>query len=134
MNICLAFERHLHDGLSPMPLFVQKEFISAAGLSLTWKIECDALTEEDWRTIAAVCAKRLPAFGSVVGVPRGGLALAREMERYVKNGPPLIVDDVWTTGKSMRAVAAKFQLWRGLVAFARGPLPANVYCFMETPE
>lgn len=115
-----------------MALFVQQEFISAAGLPLTWKIECDALTAEDWRTIAFVCAKQIPTFGSVIGVPRGGLIFACEMKRYATNGLPLIVDDVWTTGKSMRAIATKFPIWRGLVAFARGPLPPNVYSFMRT--
>lgn len=111
---------------------MQKEFIGAAGFPLAWKIECDTLTLEDWRTIAFVCAPHLPAFGSVIGVPRGGLFFAQEMKRYVSNGPPLIVDDVWTTGKSMRAVAAKFSYWQGLVAFARGSeLPSNVYSFMK---
>lgn len=114
-----------------MNLFVRQDFISAAGLPLTWKIECDSLATEDWQTIAFVCAQRLPAFGGVVGVPRGGLSLAREMERYVTNGPPLLVDDVWTTGQSMRAVARDYPGWFGLVAFARGILPDNVYSFMR---
>lgn len=115
-----------------MALFVQKDFISAAGLLLTWKIEGDSLTLEDWKTIAAVSAERLPGFGSVIGVKRGGIALATEMERYVTSGLPLVVDDVWTTGKSMRAAAVGLSEWMGLAAFARGPLPDNVYCFMRT--
>lgn len=114
-----------------MALFVQRDFVSAAGLPLTWKIECDSLTTEDWQTIAFVCAQRLPAFGAVIGVPRGGLALAREMLPYVTSGPTLVVDDVWTTGKSMRAVARAYPGWLGLVAFARGSIPDSVYSFMR---
>ena len=31
-----------------MNLFIKEDFISHAGLPLTWKVECDALTEKDY--------------------------------------------------------------------------------------
>ena len=101
-------------------LFQQGKFKSAAGLTLTWKIECDALTPDDWDTLAFMLVERAQPFGSVAGVPRGGTALANALRPYATEGPRLLVDDVWTTGTTL----AKYQLpddqiW---VVFARGPL------------
>lgn len=117
-----------------MPLFIRKNFISAAGLALTWKIECDALTPDDWHAIAAICTPRLPFFGRVVAVPKGGIFLASEFERYVspREKRVLVVDDVWTTGTSMAKVGIAFDKWIGFVAFARGELPDHVFAFMTT--
>lgn len=117
-------------------LFQWGNFKSAAGLDLDWKIECDALTEADWKCIAAVGVRRLPQFGGVVGVPRGGLALAKAFEPYRIAGEKrmLIVDDVWTTGKSMWDFAdgiEKLGEWCGYVAFARGPIAGNVLSFAK---
>jgi len=117
-----------------MPLFVRKDFISAAGLPLRWKIECDALTAKDWAAIADICGPLLPTFGRVIGIPRGGLQLAREIGRYCRPSSPvtLMVDDVWTTGQSMTKAAEGLSEWIGFVAFARGSRPAHVRAFMET--
>jgi hypothetical protein len=111
-------------------LFRRGQFTGAAGLPLAWKIECDALSPADWECIAYVGSQMLRPFGRVVGVPRGGLALAAAMRAYVTPGfrTPLVVDDVWTTGKSMCAAAPGCP-WLGFVAFARGPLPKNVRAF-----
>jgi hypothetical protein len=120
----------------PKTLFSPGTFTSAAGLELHWKIECDALTLDDWKTIAKACEDDLPEFGRVLGVPRGGLALAEAFKPYVdfRSDQILIVDDVWTTGKSMRAFAAEQGLdrdqWHGFVAFARGDVDRNVDFFM----
>ena len=120
-------------------LFQWGRFKSAAGLDLDWKIECDTLTKADWLCIAAVGARRLPPFGKVIGVPNGGLALADALEHF--RSPPyqkplskvlLVVDDVWTTGKSMREFVGKenpWEEWYGYVAFARGVTPHNVLSF-----
>lgn len=125
-----------------MSLFQKVDFMSAAGLSLDWRIECDALTERDWECIAHVGMKILPAFRNVLGVPRGGLKLEKALLPHCSDrGPLLLVDDVWSTGKSMRklrdeiyknaGLSPEDNTWIGFVAFARGPLLANVKCFMQ---
>ncbi len=117
-----------------MALFQRGTFTSAAGLTLHWKIECDALSPEDWDAIAFASAPHLEPFGDVQGVPTGGERLVSPFRAYVTAGPTLIVDDVWTTGKSMRNFARERGIghWRGFVAFTRGPLPPEVACFMRT--
>lgn len=116
-------------------LFQQRSFISAAGLSLSWKIECEALSETDWRTIAAVAVGSLPKFKKAIGVPRGGLKLAEAFGAFATHEADLVlvVDDVWTTGRSLTHFAADHggPDWFGFVAFARGPLPSNVCCFAQ---
>lgn len=120
-----------------MNLFQLGNFTGAAGQSLPWKIECDAFCLDDWRCIAAIAGPKLPPFTDVWGVPKGGLILAAELSKFaVKRNviglPPLIVDDVWTTGKSMcefteRALGLRPNAWNGFVAFARtGPLPDGI--------
>ena len=84
-----------------MNLFQKIDFTSHAGLPLTWKIECDALTKDDWKGLARMIMDiETRSFGSVEGIPRGGLPLARALRPYATEGPPMIVDDVYTTGKS----------------------------------
>ena len=86
-----------------MNLFQRKFFISHAGLPLNWKIECDALTAEDWKGIARMIMDyETRPFGSVEGIPRGGLPLAVALTEYATEGPPMIVDDVYTTGASFK--------------------------------
>ena len=114
-------------------LFRKENFISAAGIELDWKIECDALTQEDWDCIAHVSISKLPPFNLVIGVPRGGLALAKALAPYADETAkyPMIVDDVWTTGTSMVNFATeRFPIWRGFVAFNRGILRPGVNAFM----
>jgi orotate phosphoribosyltransferase len=112
-----------------MNLFKLGDFTLHSGSKAAWKIDCDALTNGDWAALALMLAERLPPFGQVVGVPRGGLALAAALKRYSKGGLPLVVDDVLTSGASMeevrRAIKAPFVL--GAVVFARGPCPPWVY-------
>ena len=107
-----------------MNLIVAEEFISHAGRLLDFKIECDALSDADIAELAAIIAMRF-RFGQVVGIPRGGLRLAKALEPYAKTGPTLIVDDVLTTGRSMEA-AREAVSDRGVVIFARGPCPSWV--------
>ena len=115
-----------------MTLFRWGTFTSAAGLVLPYKIECDALTADDWYCIAAASAPRIGAFSSAIGVPRGGFPLGRAMQHFKSgHGPVLIVDDVWTTGRSMTEFASGITGWIGFVAFARGPLPPNVVAFAQ---
>ena len=102
-----------------MGLFVQQWFTGNSGLELPWKIECDALTDDDIATLAFMLIEVIPPFGEVEGVPRGGLRIADALQQYVTEGPLLIVDDVLTTGGSMeRQRAGRDAI--GAVLFARG--------------
>lgn len=109
-----------------MNLFRSGEFVLNSGQVASWKIDCDALSDADLDTLAAVAAQILPPFGSVEGVPTGGLRFAKAMRRYECHaGPLLIVDDVLTTGGSMeRHRAGRDAI--GVTIFARGVCPAWV--------
>jgi len=106
-----------------------------SGKITTWKIECDALKKADWKTLAYMIAGRV-AFSRVIGVPKGGLPLAKALKEYCletdssvtkRPFPTLIVDDVLTTGGSMEEAKAKIQQFEkvsdediiGYVVFAR---------------
>jgi hypothetical protein len=116
-----------------MSLFQKINFTSHAGLPLTWKLECDALTEADWAAIAYIVSRNV-RFTSAHGIPRGGLAFAKALNVYKEDRGPddeflLIVDDVLTTGKSMEE-KKKWILERephcknkimGVVLFSRAP-------------
>ncbi len=85
-----------------MSLFKTGYFNLHSGDESTWKIDCDVLTDDDWRTLAGMATSNiLPKFGSVEGVPNGGLKFAEALRPYITEGPVLIVDDVLTTGNSM---------------------------------
>jgi len=90
-----------------------------------YKIECDALTDEDLETLAWMISKK-GMIRDVYGVPGGGLRLAAALEPHCsKEGVRLIVGDVLTTGESMEA-AKRHTGWHdavGVVIFARGPCP-----------
>lgn len=69
-----------------------------------FKIDCDALTTADWECLANLIAQRSGPFSSVYGIPTGGLILAAHLLSHVTGNPDdptLIVDDVYTTGRSM---------------------------------
>jgi hypothetical protein len=119
-------------------IFQQGRFRLHSGADSLWKIECDALTQEDWETLALVVAAYAGPFGRVVGVPRGGLALAKALEAYtVPASPALVVDDVLTTGRSMldlmQEISAKGASVKGWVVFARGPCPHGVQALFQMP-
>jgi hypothetical protein len=111
-----------------MNLFQLGKFTSHAGKELDWKIECDALTDEDWECLAKMISERTQ-FGRVYGIPRGGEKLAKALEKYAdpKNPIRLVVDDVWTTGTSMNEAMSKGDF--GFVVFARNRIvfDANKY-------
>jgi hypothetical protein len=71
-----------------------------SGKVSNFKIECDALEPDDWTALARLIARSID-FGSVEGVPRGGLPLAEALTPYATSGKLLIIEDVWTTGASM---------------------------------
>lgn len=126
-----------------MSLFQLGDFDLHSGGKSKWKIECDELTEEDWRTLAAIAMERFNLrFSEVYGVPYGGLAFANALHEYrVKNKDAalLLVDDVLTTGNSLYIDIGSYNGQRLLsamdegrvilkmVAFARGKVPDGVY-------
>ncbi len=109
-------------------LFSVGDFISHAGLPLKWKIECDAISPEQWSALATMIMDyQKEPFSKVVGIPRGGLPLQWALEPFVTKGdhPWLVVDDVYTTGTSFREFCTtKDTMWAyKWVVFARKPIP-----------
>lgn len=102
-------------------------FMLSSGKTSQMKIDCDALSDIDIEAISKIAHKYLLAeFGEVVSIPRGGDRLATYMSAFVTEGceTTLIVDDVYTTGKSMEEARAKVGgSCIGLVIFARGETP-----------
>jgi orotate phosphoribosyltransferase len=108
-------------------LFAMGNFVLHSGARSRWKIDCDMLGDEDWATLAMMITERIPRpFGSVIGIPRGGLTLAQALKPYATEGPTLIVDDVLTTGNSMELLRRQIPNAMGAVVFARGPCPSWV--------
>lgn len=121
-----------------MNLFQLGDFTLNSGKKSRFKIECDALTDADWETIAYLAAQRVGYFTAVEGVPRGGLKLAAALQTYIvlpdKRGPRLlIVDDVGTTGNSM-AKQREERIAVGLVFLARNPMPSWIKVLFSGPQ
>lgn len=116
-----------------MTLFQAGEFVLRGGRNSGYKIECDALTAEDWRGVAALVMEEglLPPFREALGVPTGGVPFADAMSRHATGepgDPVLICEDVVTTGRSMdryRNVVASHKDGGviGICLFARSPCP-----------
>lgn len=93
-----------------------------------FKIDCDALTDGDWKAVAQLILSDCPEFGFVCGVPNGGLKLQYELSKYItkESDTVLLVDDVYTTGASLqkiRDMIAPTVPIKGYVIFARNPTP-----------
>jgi hypothetical protein len=116
-----------------MSLFELGPFTLPSGRATHFKIECDVLTENDWGALARLAAAIMPPFGKVEGVPRGGIAFATALEKYITPHSQrlVIADDVWVTGLSMNRYrqqhaeehdALGIRDIMGVVAFSRGVL------------
>lgn len=138
-----------------MSLIQLGDFTLHSGAKSRFKLECDALTDDDWQALAYLVWQMVGRFGSVEGVPRGGLKLAAALEQYRCRDldgsivvaaaiplPLLLVDDVLTTGRSMQRIYDSFD-WPnapegltaiGAVVFARGPCPPWVRAVFTLPE
>jgi len=123
-------------------LFQMGKFQLHSGQESDFKINCDALTWRDWRTLAHLTNKMLPqAFGSIVQIERGGWYFGNAMSQYIVKGMKnvLIVDDVFTTGASMEEARNKvleegFPFIRdvfGAVVFARNPVPSWILALFQ---
>ena len=122
-------------------LFRKVDFISHAGIPISYKIECDGISEAEWSAIAKMIMDyQIEPFSKVVGIPRGGLPLQFAMEEYVTPGDHawLVVDDVYTTGTSFRefCTTKETMFAHKWVAFARKPVPKNdgVQALFTMPE
>lgn len=119
-------------------LFQRGDFTLNSGARSPWKIECDSLTGGDIDALAVMIHQIVLPFGRVVGVPRGGVRLADELEQYATEGEErvLIVDDVLTTGGSMARFRATFGETPtiGAVVFARGNCPGWISPVFRMPS
>ena len=113
-----------------MNLFQKVDIILNSGKPSDFKIECDALTDEDIECFAHLISKKY-TFRKVVGVPRGGVRIEDALQKYTTNNdehPLLMVDDVLTTGGSMIRHRDMYEDMGyhdivGVVLFARGECP-----------
>lgn len=108
-------------------MFVKKSFISHSGQKLDWKIECDDMTYSDVETLCYLISQKFKFF-NVFGVPDGGLKFATCLKKYCSDNVDdgiLVVDDVFTTGKSMNSFVSKNNIKnpKGVVIFSRGTRP-----------
>ncbi len=124
-----------------MNLFQSGSFVLSSGAKASWKLECDALTDDDWKTLAVMVREMVGPFSDVYGVPKGGLILDEMLDDYrdEKVRRALIVDDVLTTGGSMERFRNRVSAWThaeivGAVVFARGPCPAWIKPLFQMPE
>lgn len=112
-----------------MGMFQVGEFILASGKKSNFKIDCDILTVDDWASLAEFVVPSLPRFGGVIGIPSGGWKFAEALYKHRTAYAPIIllVDDVWTTGKSMKVYVPQDTEWHGVVLFSRAEtVPHNV--------
>lgn len=115
-----------------MSLFVKRKIRLHSGQQSDFKIECDALTDNDWDCLAFMISEKMD-YKSAWGVPEGGKKLAEALMRYRTADmelPSLICDDVLTTGNSMkeyREYLVKNRMIgeniKGIVIFARNDCP-----------
>jgi len=110
------------DNKHQSPLFEHGSFTLHSGSATDWRLNCEVLDNASLYAIAAYAAQAVGPFGSVEGVPKGGLKLAEALAPFVTEGRPLIVDDVLTTGASMEQQRAGRDAV-GFVIFARGRCP-----------
>lgn len=122
-----------------MNLFEKTNIVLHSGGSTDFKIECDALTDEDIETIAYLISKKFN-FRKVSGVPTGGIRLRDALRKYTSDEGyhVLIVDDVLTTGNSMErhreCNVLIFEECVGVVIFARGKCPDWVHPIFQMWE
>lgn len=117
-----------------MNLFQLGNFTLHSGATSAWKIDCDALTDDDLAALAVMAAEQLSPFSIVVGVERGGVRFAQAMHKHVDpDGIVLIVDDVLTTGASMEEIRKRWsdEHTMGLVIFARSQPPGWVTALFQ---
>ena len=121
-----------------MSLFNRGDFTPSSGARSPFRIDCDALADGGWGALAALAVGPVGPSREVVSVPTGGDRFAAALRKYAageENDLTLIADDVLTSGGSMERARLKHFYAKGVVAFARGPVPAWVTpLFVMTQE
>jgi hypothetical protein len=122
-------------------LFKEVDFISHAGVPLSWKLECEALSIAEWSCLAKMILEyEKRPFSIAMGIPRGGVLLANALDRYGTNkakDPILVVDDVYTTGTSFREYCEDLFPDRDVIkwcVFARKPTTDGVKALFTMPD
>ncbi len=123
-----------------MDLFQDVDIIGHAGGKLTWKIECDALSDAEWQVLANLILhyEKRP-FRVAIGIPTGATALGNILNRHAtgeRRDPVLVVDDVYTTGTSFREFKEKNYADEHIiqwVCFARKPTTSDVNALFTMP-
>ncbi len=120
-----------------MSLFQSGKFTLSSGIESDYKIDCDFLTDDDIAALAKIAMTILPDFRRVLSVPTGGDRLADAMREYTdpESTCLLIVDDVFTTGRSItelrdkvhgeRNISDPVNNYWGLVIFDRNEGPTR---------
>ena len=67
--------------LEKTKIIQKNNIVLNSGHPSDFKIECDALTDEDWECLAYLISKQV-RFDVVIGVPTGGLKLQKALEQY----------------------------------------------------
>lgn len=125
---------------APSNLIQLGKFELNSGLESDFKLVCDRFIEENLDGVVALLKKIAGPFGGVYGVPRGGSRLEEALLPHLARSVSrtcLIVDDVLTTGGSMRRarekIAGSWDIILGTVVFARGPCPTWVKPIFQLP-
>jgi orotate phosphoribosyltransferase len=110
-----------------MNLFQRGHFPLHSGRLSWFKIECENLTDEDLATFCDMIHRTFGKFKMAIGIPTGGSLFAEIFnDQYCdpKSNKFLILDDVYTTGGSMRDIVKdlKSGTYQGVVIFARRPV------------
>lgn len=105
-----------------MHLFNSGEFTLNSGRKSFFKIDTDALSDEDIECLARLIKDNLPHFSWVEGIPTGGLRLAEALKPLAEPDHTtigLIIDDVCTSGQSLERYRNGRHDVMGAVIFAR---------------
>ncbi len=124
-------------------------FRSHSGIQLPWKLNLDCLTDSTLEALAKLLQSKF-VFSEVFAVPSDEhlprtpagprlVCIIKRLCTFDERYPPLIVDDVLTTGKSMEDFREVVMRNRsgipiGFVIVARGQVPNWVWPFLTVNE
>lgn len=107
-------------------LFSFGYYVLHSGAHTDFKINCEVLGFPEIKALAWQARQLLPAYRAAVGIPTGGLALAKELDffKVPTADVTLIVDDVVTTGASFEQFRREIKgPTIGFAIFNRGNCP-----------